>query len=80
MQERLREGQFALYKVRGEHNPADLLRKHIPPPGVAQHLATVHIVAEAGRAASAPGLSAPVEPWLATLAGYASGTASSATS
>ena len=63
------EGQFALYKVCGTQNPADLLTKHLPAPGVAQHLATLGLRPEAGRAASAPGLSAPVEPWLASLAG-----------
>ena len=69
VQERLRQGQFALYKVCGTRNPADLLTKHLPAPGVAQHLVTLGLRPEAGRAASAPGLSAPVEPWLATLAG-----------
>ena len=69
VQERLRQGQFALYKVCGTRNPADLLTKHLPAPGVAQHLVTLGLRPEAGRAASAPGLSAPVEPWLASLAG-----------
>ena len=73
VQERLREGQFALYKVCGTQNPADLLTKHLPAPGVSQNLDAMSLKPEAGRAASAPGLSASVEPWLAPLAGYAPG-------
>ena len=64
VQERLRAGQFTLFKVIGTANPADLLTKHLPGPTISTHLATLHCEYEQGRPASAPGVSATIDPWL----------------
>ena len=64
IQERLRAGHFSLYKVAGTANPADLLTKHLPGPVISAHLATLHCEPEEGRPASAPEVSATIEPWL----------------
>ena len=64
VQERLRAGQFTLFKVIGTANPADLLTKHLPGPVISTHLATLHCEYEQGRPASAPGVSAAIDPWL----------------
>ena len=64
VQERLCKGQFALFKVSGPTNPADLLTKHLPAPGASTHLATLRLQPEQGRPTSAPGLTSDIESWL----------------
>ena len=64
VQERLRAGHCTLYKVCGTANPADLLTKHLPGPTSSTHLATLHLCPEQGRPASAPAVSAAIDPWL----------------
>ena len=61
VQERIRQAAFTLHKVRGDCNPADLCTKHLGR-ATADHLlriAGLHF--EAGRASSAPLVSASVE-------------------
>ena len=67
VQERLKVGDFALHKVAGEMNPADLLTKHVPREGLAKHCAAISVLPEAGRATSAPAVSAEVDATLASL-------------
>ena len=64
VQERLRAGHFSLYKVIGTANPADLMTKHLSGPIINTHLATLHCELEQGRPASAPEVSATIDPWL----------------
>ena len=66
VQERVRRGEFALYKVGGPVNPADLLTKHLPAAGIGAHLRTLQLRPEPGRAASAPRVAADVQAWLPT--------------
>ena len=54
VQAHLRAGAFALYKVRGEHNPADLCTKHLARPILDRLLALAGVARESGRATSAP--------------------------
>ena len=54
VQEGLRRGDFALYKVRGNQNPADVLTKHVPRDVLDRHLRTLGLARADGRAASAP--------------------------
>ena len=56
IQERLRAGQFRLFKVLGTNNPADLLTKHVPRDLMVKHMQKMGIVCESGRAESAPAL------------------------
>ena len=49
-----RRGDFALYKVRGDQNPADVLTKNVPRETLDRHLRTFGLVRADGRAASAP--------------------------
>ena len=64
VQERLRAGHFSLFKVCGTANPVDLMTKHLSGPMISTHLATLHCELEQGRPASAPGVSAAIDPWL----------------
>ena len=52
VQERLRSGAFALRKVAGEDNPADLCTKHVGTAEVERHVRRLGLRAAAGRAAS----------------------------
>ena len=60
VQERLRDGDFKLYKVLGAANPADLLTKHLARDTIDKHLETMSIMRAEGRAASAPTVNAEV--------------------
>jgi hypothetical protein len=67
VQERLKVGDFALHKVAGEMNPADLLTKHVPRECLERHVVALGVRPEAGRAASAPAVSADIDRTLASL-------------
>ena len=54
VQEGLRRGDFELYKVRGDQNPADVLTKSVPREVLDRHLRTLGLERAEGRAASAP--------------------------
>ena len=54
VQESLRRGDFELYKVSGNQNPADILTKSLPREALDRHLRTLGLVRAVGRAASAP--------------------------
>ena len=65
VQERLRAGSFTLYKVPGDHNPADILTKVVARALLDRHLTRMSMRREAGRAASAPPVAAKVDQRLA---------------
>ena len=54
VQEGLRRGDFRLYKVKGELNPADALTKHLAREELDRHLATMALKRMDGRATTAP--------------------------
>ena len=54
VQEGLRRGDFTLFKVRGDQNPADVLTKSVPREVLDRHLRTLGLQRTEGRAASAP--------------------------
>ena len=54
VQERLRAGDFALYKYPGDQNQGDLLTKHVPSALVARHTVSMGLSYPEGRAACAP--------------------------
>ena len=54
VQERLRKKQFALFKVRGEDNPADLMTKHLTRDKMIHHLKLQRAEFREGRAQVAP--------------------------
>ena len=54
VQDRLRKGDFALTKVLGSDNPADLLTKHVPRDVMRKHMTFIGLSSEIGRAESAP--------------------------
>ena len=54
VQERVRNGDFDLFKHPGVENPADLLTKHLDQTTAAGHLQRMNVAAESGRARSAP--------------------------
>ena len=58
VQERLRCGDFELYKVAGTANPADALTKHLARDVLDRHLAAMAVRRLSGRAASVPHLAA----------------------
>ena len=45
---------FTLKKIPSVSNPADILTKHVPRKVLEQHLITMNVVEDHGRAASAP--------------------------
>ena len=53
-QERLRSGDFDLYKHPGEYNPGDLLTKHMAQDGVSKRVKSMGTAWVEGRAHSAP--------------------------
>ena len=67
VQERLRDHTFALHRVRGAVNPADLMTKFLDGNKIAQHLAALSVHAETGRPESAPRMAAEVERFLARV-------------
>jgi len=54
VQERVRSGDLALYKVLGTENPADLLTKHVPRDTADGHLWRIGLWRSEGRADTAP--------------------------
>ena len=54
VQEGLRRGDFTLWKVQGDHNPADILTKCLPREVLDRHLTKLHVHRVDGRAAIAP--------------------------
>ena len=54
VQERLRAGDFELYKHPGAHNPDDLLTKHVATALIQHHMEAVGLVFLEGRAEVAP--------------------------
>ena len=56
VQDRLRRGDFALTKVLGVDNPADVLTKHVSKDIMLKHMKFMGLYAETGRATSAPTL------------------------
>ena len=56
VQDKVRARDFALQKVPGKLNPADILTKHVEAPLLHQHLGHMHLAFETGRADSAPAL------------------------
>ena len=62
VQEHLRSGAFTLHKVWGNDNPADLCTKHMGKALMDYLLDLAGLIFEPGRAASAPRVSASVEP------------------
>ena len=58
IQDKLRAGEFALRKVAGTVNPADMLTKYVERPVCRGHLERLNMSFEDGRADSAPQLTA----------------------
>ena len=56
IQEKVRSGVCPIEKVAGAENGADVLTKYVAGPLLKSHLARLGLVAETGRAASAPEL------------------------
>jgi hypothetical protein len=56
VQERLRAGDFALYKIPGSCNPADALTKNVSRETADKHLTAMGLRRDAGRAESAPNI------------------------
>ena len=56
VKERLRTGDFALYKIPGSCNPADALTKNVPRETADKHLTAMGLSRDAGRAESAPNI------------------------
>ena len=54
VQEGLRRGDFTLFKVQGDRNPADILTKCIPREVLDRHLSKLNVHRVDGRAATAP--------------------------
>ena len=54
VQEGLRRGDFRLFKVQGDANPADALTKHLSREVLDRHVAALSLKRMAGRAVSAP--------------------------
>ena len=54
VQDRLRKKDFSLTKIPGSSNPADILTKHVSRDIMRQHMELMGLIAETGRAQSAP--------------------------
>ena len=54
VQERLRLGDFELFKHPGEHNPGDILTKNVPSAVLQRHTEAVLVGYPTGRAGCAP--------------------------
>jgi len=68
VQGRLRDGAFTLRKVLGTDNPADILTKPVVRQALDKHLAQAHLDRAAGRAATAPEVTAKVRGFAAARA------------
>ena len=76
VQEGLRRGDFTLFKVQGDRNPADIVTKCIPREVLDRHLSKLNVHRVDGRAATAPiaqlhGGGGGVQPTIAQLASSA---------
>ena len=77
VQEGLRRGDFTLFKVQGDRNPADILTKCVPREVLDRHLSKLNLHRVDGRAATAPmaqlhgGGGGGVQPIVAQLASSA---------
>jgi hypothetical protein len=58
IQEKIRHGDIALFKVLGTDNPADLFTKHVPRESADKYISTMSVTRETGRAEVAPRLQA----------------------
>ena len=58
LQEHVKDGLISLYKVRGNHNPADMLTKHVPGTTLQELLKLVPVQFAKHRAQSAPTVAA----------------------
>jgi hypothetical protein len=56
IQDRIRKGDFALVKVAGADNPADILTKNVDKPLLPKHMETRGLSVQEGRAESAPAI------------------------
>ena len=54
VQERVKNGDISLKKVKGTSNPADLLTKHLDANKIKTYMSTIHLQCQAGRASSTP--------------------------
>ena len=54
IQDRVRSGACPIEKVAGAENSADILTKHVSRDVMTRHMETMGVVAECGRAKSAP--------------------------
>ena len=54
VQEKVRNGDLSLQKVRGEHNPADLMTKHLSREKMMNFMSTLSLSFEEGRSSSTP--------------------------
>ena len=54
VQERVRNGDISLHKVKGSDNPADLLTKHLNSDKIQQYMNTIKLSYRTGRSASTP--------------------------
>ena len=54
VQDRLRKKDFSLTKIPGSSNPADILTKHVSRDIMHQHMNSMGLISETGRAQSAP--------------------------
>ena len=65
IQERLRAGDFTLWKIAGVSNPADIFTKALAQADMAKHLKELGLDFESGRASSAPANTAKMQHYLA---------------
>ena len=56
IQDQIRKGDFALVKVAGADNPADILTKNVDKPLLLKHMETLGLSVQEGRAESAPAI------------------------
>ena len=56
VQQRLRAGDFKLFKFPGSCNQGDLLTKHVTKEEIERHTGSCHLAAQEGRAATATGM------------------------
>ena len=64
VQDRVRSGDFAVEKVDGKFNPADLLTKYLPAANIEQHMESLGFTTSTTRAEIAPRLSGSVRLFL----------------
>ena len=54
VQEKVRNGDLSLQKVRGEHNPVDMMTKHLSKEKMMNFMSTFSLAFEEGRSSSTP--------------------------